>query len=105
MDTIPKTVPSVYYQYMTQIWNQHQTPLADSLQDLKLQNNDSIVINESKSGKFGRTLDAMPATLLNNNQPLNGNISMEIHSADEDKIKTPKSYVRFYGVAAMYKKG
>ena len=46
----------------------------------------------------------MPATLLNNNQPLNGNISMEIHSADEDKSKTPKSYVRFYGVAAMYKK-
>ena len=29
---------------------------------------------------------------------------MEIHSADEDKSKTPKSYVRFYGVAAMYKK-
>lgn len=81
-----------------------QAPLADSLQDLKLQINDSIVINESKSGKFGRTLDAMPATLLNNNQPLNGNISMEIHSADEDKSKTPKSYVRFYGVAAMYKK-
>lgn len=70
----------------------------------KIANNDSIVINESKSGKFGRTLDAMPATLLNNNQPLNGNISMEIHSADEDKSKTPKSYVRFYGVAAMYKK-
>ena len=70
----------------------------------KIANNDSIVVNKSKSGKFGRTLDAMPTTLLNNNQPLNGNISMEIHSADEDKSKTPKSYVRFYGVAAMYKK-
>ena len=48
----------------------------------------------SMNQKVG-TLDAMPATLLNNNQPLNGNISMEIHSADEDKSKTPKSYVRF----------
>ncbi len=70
----------------------------------KIANNDSIVINESKSGKFGRTLDAMPATLLNNNQPLNGNISMEIHSADEDKIKNSEKLCTLYGVAAMYKK-
>ena len=61
----------------------------------KIANNDSIVINESKSGKFSRTLDAMPATLLNNNQPLNGNISMEIHSADEDNQKLRKVMYAF----------
>ena len=37
----------------------------------KIANNDSIVVNKSKSGKFGQELiDAMPTTLLNNNQPL-----------------------------------
>lgn len=102
--THSKTVPSVYYQYMTPDMESTSNAFGGQLARFKIANNDSIVINESKSGKFGRTLDAMPATLLNNNQPLNGNISMEIHSADEDKSKTPKSYVRFYGVAAMYKK-
>ena len=102
--THSKTVPSVYYQYMTPDMESTSNAFGGQLARFKIANNDSIVINEPKSGKFGRTLDAMPATLLNNNQPLNGNISMEIHSADEDKSKTPKSYVRFYGVAAMYKK-
>ena len=102
--THSKTVPSVYYQYMTPDMESTSSAFGGQLARFKIANNDNIVINESKSEKFGRTLDAMPATLLNNNQPLNGNISMEIHSADEDKSKTPKSYVRFYGVAAMYKK-
>ena len=69
-------------------------PLADSLQDSKLQII-TVLLSMNQKGKFGRTLDAMPATLLNNNQPLNGNISMEIHSADEDKSKLRKVMYAF----------
>lgn len=102
--TYSKTVPSVYYQYMTPDWESTSGTYGGQLARFKILNNDNIVINNSKSGQFGRTLDAAPAKLITDNNALNGNIKMEIHSSDEDGGRTPKNYIRFYGVAAMYKK-
>ena len=61
MDTF-KNCTSVYY--LTPDMESTSNAFGGQLARFKIANNDSIVINESKSGKFGRTLDAMPCNSL-----------------------------------------
>ncbi len=87
-------IPGVYYQYLTSDWQSTSSFGGGQLA--------KFVLNGTKKsvpGKFGRTQDN--AVIKNTS---NQNLTAEIYAADETGWKTPKSYVEFRGICAMYRK-
>lgn len=92
-------IPGVYYQYFVNDWRS-KTGFGGG-QRAKLEmyagNNSSNVV--SVDGEFGRSQNKAP---VKNTEE--GLLKAVVWSVDEWKSKTPKNYIEFYGLCAMYKK-
>lgn len=86
-------IPGLYYQYLTPDW--HSKTSKNGGQLAKFVTNGATKVN----GQFDRQQDN--AVRENTSDQ---NLKVEVYSCDEDSGKTPKSYLRFYGVCAMYRK-
>lgn len=100
------SIPGVFYQYITPDWESTKSfgnvaGMSSPVQgQFKLYKGSSEYSMQRKRDKFSRTQSE--AAIVLKNQPYN--FSARIYAADEDGGKTPKSYIKFYGLAAMAKK-
>ncbi len=91
-------IPGVYYQYFVNDWRS-KTGFGGG-QRAKLEmttgSNSNVV---SVDGEFGRSQNKAPVR-----NTREGLLKAVVWSVDEYKSKTPKNYIEFYGLCAMYKK-
>lgn len=91
-------IPGVYYQYFVNDWRS-KTGFGGGQRaklEMKAGSNSSIV---SVDGEFGRSQNKAP---VKNTEE--GLLKAVVWSVDEYSSKTPKNYIEFYGLCAMYKK-
>ena len=97
------TINGLYYQYLIPHWEQTSSYGGGNKVRLKLHaigaGNDFG--QKDKNDKFGKELSNEAAVKVQN---IADNIEAIVYAVDEWKTMTPKSYMRFYGIAAMYKK-
>ena len=110
-----KLIPAVYYQFLSPDWWQTSSfgSGPESQMDIYYtatynNSNKTSSVKKKVTGDFGRNVQngAMPLTVGGGNNPniIRDDIRVRINSMDYNSGGTPKSYMRFYGIAAMYKK-
>ena len=99
-------IPGVYYQYFVPDWESTTGTFGGQRVRLIMSDDKGKTVGESfKDGSFGRSQNnAVVKNLQNDRISSNGNLSATAVSCDEQKHKTPKNYVKFYGLCAMYRK-
>lgn len=101
--TKSSNIPLIYYQYMTPDWESTSSFGGGQRARFKVGS-----YSKDAEGKFSRTLDKAAIKLIDESdgkqKAATGDKSIEVYAIDQESNKTPKSYVRFYGLAAMYKK-
>ena len=97
------TINGLYYQYLIPHWEQTSSYGGGNKVRLKLHaigaGNDFG--QKDKNDKFVKELSSGAAVKVQN---IADNIEAIVYAVDDWKTMTPKSYMRFYGIAAMYKK-
>ena len=86
-------IPGLYYQYLTADWKSKSDFGGGQLAKFVTDGTTEV------KGKFNRQQDN--AVRKNTSDQ---NLKVEIYACDENSNKTPKSYLEFYGVCAMYRK-
>ncbi len=89
-----RTIPGAYYQYFIDDWRSKSGFGGGQRARLSI-----LGDTESTEGDFPRSQDR---AAVRNTQ--NGYVDAEVHAYDDSEGQTPKSYVEFYGLCAMYKK-
>ena len=88
------TIPGAYYQYFVNDWRSKSGAFGGQKAKLSISGKTGVA-----KGEFSRTQDR---GVVKNNQ--DKYVYAEAHGYDDESNKTPKSYVEFYGLCAMYKK-
>ncbi|RKI38136.1 hypothetical protein D7V86_04965 [bacterium D16-51] len=89
-------IPGLYYQYFTPDWE--STSSSGGGQKFRFKMEGSETAEEYTGGKYGRTCDKGHIKNTSNEELL-----ASVRAIDDSSL-APKSYMRFYGVCAMYKK-
>ena len=97
------TINGLYYQYLIPHWEQLSSYGGGNKLRFKLHalGAGKDFGQKDKNGKFEPELSKGAAIKVEN---IADNIEAIVYAVDATKTQTPKSYMRFYGVAAMYKK-
>ena len=97
------TINGLYYQYLIPHWEQLSSYGGGNKLRFKLHalGAGKDFGQKDKNGKFELELSNGAAIKVEN---IADNIEAIVYAVDASKTETPKSYMRFYGVAAMYKK-
>ncbi len=97
------TINGLYYQYLIPHWEQLSSYGGGNKLRFKLHalGAGKDFGQKDKNGKFDSELSSEAAIQVQN---VADNIEAIVYAVDASKTQTPKSYMRFYGVAAMYKK-
>ena len=97
------TINGLYYQYLIPHWEQLSSYGGGNKLRFKLHalGAGKDFGQKDKNGKFEPELSKGAAIKVEN---IADNIEAIVYAVDASKTQTPKSYMRFYGVAAMYKK-
>ncbi len=97
------TINGLYYQYLIPHWEQLSSYGGGNKLRFKLHalGAGEDIKQKDKNGKFNPELSSEAAIQVQN---VADNIEAIVYAVDASKTQTPKSYMRFYGVAAMYKK-
>ena len=90
-----RTIPGAYYQYFVNDWRSKDGFGGGQRAKLVISGEEPGVVK----GDFSRTQDR---GVVKNTQ--DGYVYAEAHAYDDSSTQTPKSYVEFYGLCAMYKK-
>lgn len=91
-------IPGVYYQYFVNDWRSKTGFGGGQRAKLEMASNSKSNI-ASVDGEFGRSQNKAP---VKNTEE--GLLKAVVWSVDEYSSKTPKNYIEFYGLCAMYKK-
>ena len=96
-------INGLYYRCLVPHWEQTSSFGGGNEVKFKLHQMDANkdIGSETKSGKFGKELSASCSIVV---QKICDTIEAIVYAVDDTKWETPKSYMRFYGVAALYKK-
>ena len=97
------TINGLYYQYLIPHWEQLSSYGGGNKLRFKLHalGAGKDFGQKDKNGKFEPEFSNGAAIKVEN---IADNIEAIVYAVDATKTQTPKSYMRFYGVAAMYKK-
>ena len=97
------TINGLYYQYLIPHWEQLSSYGGGNKLRFKLHalGAGKDFGQKDRNGKFAPELSNGAAIQVQN---VADNIEAIVYAVDASKTQTPKSYMRFYGVAAMYKK-
>lgn len=97
------TINGLYYQYLIPHWEQLSSYGGGNKLRFKLHalGAGKDLGQKDRNGKFTPELSNGAAIKVEN---IADNIEAIVYAVDASKTETPKSYMRFYGVAAMYKK-
>lgn len=97
------TINGLYYQYLIPHWKQISSYGGGNKLRFKLHalGAGKDLEQKDRNGKFDTELSSGAAIKVQN---VADNIEAIVYAVDASKTQTPKSYMRFYGVAAMYKK-
>lgn len=97
------TINGLYYQYLIPHWEQLSSYGGGNKLRFKLHalGAGKDIEQKDRNGKFTPELSRGAAIKVEN---IADNIEAIVYAVDASKTETPKSYMRFYGVAAMYKK-
>lgn len=97
------TINGLYYQYLIPHWKQLSSYGGGNRLRFKLHalGAGKDLEQKDRNGKFDTELSSGAAIKVEN---IADNIEAIVYAVDASKTQTPKSYMRFYGVAAMYKK-
>lgn len=97
------TINGLYYQYLIPHWKQLSSYGGGNKLRFKLHalGAGKDLEQKDRNGKFDTELSSGAAIKVEN---IADNIEAIVYAVDATKTQTPKSYMRFYGVAAMYKK-
>ena len=97
------SINGLYYQYLIPHWEQLSSYGGGNKLRFKLHalGAGKDLGQKDKNGKFDPELSNGAAIKVEN---IADNIEAIVYAVDASKTQTPKSYMRFYGVAAMYKK-
>lgn len=97
------TINGLYYQYLIPHWKQISSYGGGNKLRFKLHalGAGKDLEQKDRNGKFDTELSSGAAIKVEN---IADNIEAIVYAVDASKTQTPKSYMRFYGVAAMYKK-
>ncbi len=97
------TINGLYYQYLIPHWEQLSSYGGGNKLRFKLHalGAGKDFGQKDKNGEFKPELSSEAAIQVQN---VADNIEAIVYAVDASKTQTPKSYMRFYGVAAMYKK-
>lgn len=94
-------IPTAYYQFLAPDWQSSSNFGGGQKVRFDI---DTLSKSTTATGKFDRTQSNGSIVLQNiGNTNYNGYVDLSAHAVDDDSSRTPKSYLRFYGVAAMYK--
>ena len=98
------TINGLYYQYLIPHWKQISSYGGGNKLRFKLHalGTGKDLEQKDRNGKFGTPELSSGAAIKVQN--VADNIEAIVYAVDASKTQTPKSYMRFYGVAAMYKK-
>ena len=96
-------INGLYYRYLIPDWEETSSFGGGNKVRFKLHavDTDKDFGQEDKDGKFGEELSSECAVQVKN---ICDTIEAIAYAVDDTKLLTPKSYLRFYGLAAMYKK-
>lgn len=97
------TINGLYYQYLIPHWKQISSYGGGNKLRFKLHalGAGKDLEQKDRNGKFDTELSSGAAIKVEN---IADNIEAIVYAVDASKTQTPKCYMRFYGVAAMYKK-
>ena len=98
------TINGLYYQYLIPHWKQISSYGGGNKLRFKLHalGAGKDIGQKDRNGKFDTPELSRGAAIKVEN--IADNIEAIVYAVDASKTETPKSYMRFYGVAAMYKK-
>ena len=98
------TINGLYYQYLIPHWKQISSYGGGNKLRFKLHalGTGKDLEQKDRNGKFDTPELSSGAAIKIQN--VADNIEAIVYAVDASKTQTPKSYMRFYGVAAMYKK-
>lgn len=98
------TINGLYYQYLIPHWKQISSYGGGNKLRFKLHalGAGKDLEQKDRNGKFDTPELSSGAAIKVQN--VADNIEVIVYAVDASKTQTPKSYMRFYGVAAMYKK-
>ena len=98
------TINGLYYQYLIPHWKQISSYGGGNKLRFKLHalGAGKDIGQKDRNGKFDTPELSHGAAIKVEN--IADNIEAIVYAVDDSKTQTPKSYMRFYGVAAMYKK-
>ena len=94
-----KEIPGLYYQYFVNDWRSKDSFGGGQRAKLELFDGNNEKVDAKVDGQFDRSQDKAP--VKNTKDAI---LYARAVSVDEDGGRTPKSYVEFYGLCAMYKK-
>ena len=101
-------VPAIYYRYATPDWTMTSGTHGGQRCSFRLQSTKSrksYDTSKDATDKFGRTRDKGLIQIGNGtSKNSDGMFRMYAYSIDQEKNRTPKSYLNFYGAAAMFKR-
>lgn len=101
-------VPAIYYRYITPDWAMTSGTYGGQMSKFRLQSvksRKSYDTTEEVKGKFDRSRDNVLIPIGNGtDKNSDGTFRMYAYSVDQEKNMTPKSYLNFYGAAAMFKR-
>ncbi|MCM1181726.1 MAG: hypothetical protein NC347_15855, partial [Clostridium sp.] len=92
-----RTIPGVYYQYFVPDWE--STSSFGGGQKQKLEIIGDSASEKKEGGSFGRTQSRGAVDNMKDEK-----LQAKVYAIDEEKNKTPKNYINFYGICAMYRK-
>lgn len=94
-----KEIPGLYYQYFVNDWRSKDGFGGGQRAKLELFDSKNNKVDARVDGQFDRSQDKAPVKNTRDTM-----LYARAVSVDEDGGKTPKCYVEFYGLCAMYKK-
>lgn len=101
-------VPAIYYRYVAPDWTMTEKKYGGQMSKFRLQSIKSrkdYDTTKEEGGMFGRTCDKGLIQIGDGtSKNSDGTFRMYAYSVDESGGKTPLSYLRFYGAAAMFKR-
>ena len=101
-------VPAIYYRYVAPDWAMTAKTYGGQRCQFRLQSTKSrksYDTTQDVTGQFDRTRDKGIIQIGDEtNRNSDGLFRMYAYSIDQEKNKTPKSYLNFYGAAAMFKR-
>ena len=98
-------IPGVYYQYFVPDWESTKSYGGGQRARLTMFDGQKEIGKKSYDGQFKRSQDnAVVKNLSGAARGNDGMLSAKAEACDEDDGKTPRSYVKFYGLCAMNRK-